>query len=317
VSSSSSAETLSKTDIERGRANLTKAWKEHYPRKEVPASLFASVAQTLEIDQRTIERHGRVVLNLGNITPQRCAAMAAHNPKIGTIWAIFNGRDGKLSAWAAENLLGVLETVHEEWGDHPVQLFEQVMIALQEGIKKLDDTWGGTSALICFLPIKTSNIWTATLGDSEAFLVRKGVLIPLTCVRTWFSKHDWERAKKAGFKWEKSHFHRAKDVHFPDSNPHYRPDNWGVTLPRSLGDLKYREEAISLKPRVTLFEGVQPGDQLVMLSQGALDNLPQTGLLSLVKEGDKTAQGIIDACLKVMIWAKEANNLGVIHQEFV
>ncbi|MBS0623765.1 MAG: protein serine/threonine phosphatase 2C family protein [Verrucomicrobia bacterium] len=133
----------------------------------------------------------------------------------------------------------------------------------------------GTTAVICFID-KNYNVYTATVGDSEANLYRRvkdrNCSIPLSCVRDWRSPKEAQRARSvlsdpvSIHRWENQHNVKRR---FPEERS-------GINFSRSVGDyawtLRYGKEIVLAHPKITMHY-VQAGDTLTLVSDGVKDGL--------------------------------------------
>ena len=157
---------------------------------------------------------------------------------------------------------------------------EQFVASLSQKIRS--DSCGST--LILSFITETGTVYTATIGDSEAFAYRNinGALksIPLSCVRDWSSPKDALRAAIAlkdqniATEWPK---HPAKSHRF----------NNEINISRSIGDLRY-SPAISPKPKITVHQ-VKTGDLLIFASDGLWDFVTQE---EIIAEINKSPDGL-------------------------
>lgn len=123
----------------------------------------------------------------------------------------------------------------------------------------------GSTAIVCYLDKKSNFIYTATLGDSEAFIIRninsQPKCIPLSCVRNWSSKNDKKRAIGAGG------FDRLPGNLTSDSPKTLRYK--GLNVSRAIGDV-YIKNIVSQKPKITV-QILKPGDKLLLACDGLFD----------------------------------------------
>lgn len=145
----------------------------------------------------------------------------------------------------------------------------------------------GSTAVVCFIDKETHQIYTATLGDSEANIYReingKTVSIPLSCVRDWTSKKDYNRLCK---------FHKMRSNHeildfikrHNDQAKVLRSGGkYGVNVARAIGD--YECSPVSQKPKITINK-LKSGDKLVIACDGLKDYVPEKEVIKIA--GEKT-----------------------------
>lgn len=207
---------------------------------------------------------------------------------VGYVWAVFDGHGdkGRLGKFAKARLFEWIRAAYEERGGQWVQVMEQVIDKLHCGYREEEAHPGGATALLCLIPEGSAQVITATLGDSEAIVFRReegGLMaIPLSCVRDWCSSKDEKRARDGGIHFSPTTL--AKDRRWPFAFH-------GINVSRSVGDFDLRHsldvqapstEVVSHKPKVTRC-GLQSGDRLALLSDGALDFLTYQKMLEIVR----------------------------------
>jgi serine/threonine protein phosphatase PrpC len=155
----------------------------------------------------------------------------------------------------------------------------------------------GTTACVCYIDPKKHQIYTATLGDSEAKIYRKVNYafksIPLSCVRDWTSKKDMAHVIPAIEQYSTDH---CKDAHTvvdiwkaqtvkSRRFPPIPPSDWGLNVSRALGDSACqgynRKPAVIHKPKITV-NHIQPGDHIVIASDGVWDYVPEDEMVKLM-----------------------------------
>lgn len=197
----------------------------------------------------------------------------------GILTGVFDGHSGQaVASFAAERFKrGFFHELKSASGNvHTAFEVLNHKIQLKIISKKLD---GGSTAIICYVN-KMNQIFTATIGDSEARLYRRVdgrmMSIPLSCIRNWGSKKDAARAAKAlnspriANEWPKNHWPkllRYKKV---------------INVSRSLGDLSYsgtvERPGIIYKMKITM-NYVKPGDVLISGSDGFWDYMPDKHII--------------------------------------
>lgn len=143
----------------------------------------------------------------------------------------------------------------------------------------------GTTAVLSFIDKYTHQIYTATVGDSEANLYRKInsqlKSIPLSCVRDWSYPKE---AKRAAL------FLNNPDiaVNWPNvKNPkllRYPKSYYGINLSRSIGDVIF-EGAVIHKPKITV-QQVREGDILILACDGLKDYVLEKEIISQIEKQD-------------------------------
>lgn len=153
--------------------------------------------------------------------------------------------------------------------------FEKTFHEIEMSIQADPDFfYEGSTAIICYIDKIRSQIFTATLGDSEATIFRKVdesyQVIPLSCVRNWLSSKDYKRVVEQAGKnnlkllknWQlkKEKNAKAKSYRYPLSN--------GLNVSRCFGDIYALNDSLdgpglSHKPKITV-NYLKSGDILVM-----------------------------------------------------
>lgn len=242
--------------------NLHKAYVEHF--NETPS-----------IDDAVI--NGRNNLNL-ELTASfaeeqsfRSDMEDAHFFLVEKDWAlvgVFDGHGGKqVSDFAAREFLEKFPSVLKQTDGNVHSAFEKIIHQIHEEVAKCYK-WNdqGSTCVVSYIDKARGLVYTATVGDSEAFKVTPdGKMIPLSCVRNWMSKHDLERLKdKHGSAAVENWISRV------DENPKKVRSRLyqGVNLSRSIGDLD--ESALSHKPKITLGT-INKGDRILIACDGLYD----------------------------------------------
>lgn len=171
----------------------------------------------------------------------------------------------------------------------------------------------GCTAVISLIDPSNHKVYTATLGDSEAFIYRKingkFKCIPLSCVRDWLSPKDWTRRGNALLNDNPEKKIPEKPGIESDSKHTRYPTN-GVNTARGLGDVlieKYDQsvenlheaegedranlpKTMSIKPKITVTD-VLEGDIILHVSDGITDYITQERIIEAIntwQEGDKS-----------------------------
>lgn len=149
----------------------------------------------------------------------------------------------------------------------------------KELLKREDFTYQGSTALLSFID-KKNDVFTATLGDSEANIYRKVdenlVSIPLSVLRDWSCPKEAKRAALALGRpsieqsWPLTE--EAKTLRFQ-----------GINISRTLGDLCIKTSApngpgIIHKPKITIFH-LEHDDLLVLATDGLKSFVPEIEVL--------------------------------------
>jgi serine/threonine protein phosphatase PrpC len=204
-----------------------------------------------------------------------------------------HGDSGRIASFAAKRM-------KESFVQELVAVNGNVRLAFSQLINKIhqevedkkqadpDKLFGGTTALVCY--IDGNRIYTSTLGDSEATLYRKIdskiYAIPLSLIRDWSYFKDANRAAEAmqmpTIKEEWPIETNSKLLRFPDPI-------WGINVSRAIGDQEYQRlladpslPGVIQKTKVTMFEGLKPGDIIELSCDGVGDFLDRNKIINEV-----------------------------------
>lgn len=216
----------------------------------------------------------------------------------GILAAVFDGHGGPDVADYAKEIFeeSFFNTLKKNQYDVK-KTFGEIFDAIQMEVEKVAD-WSqkGSTAVICYVDTDTNTAFTATLGDSTADIFRtdetNGELysIPLSNLRNWTYPKEAQRAGKALGE-DTSHWVReenGKMLRFP---------SWagGINVSRALGDREFkhwkRDEAeqnvspaVSHKPKISMFTGLQQNDRLIIRSDGIDDVISRRQMETFFRE---------------------------------
>ena len=198
------------------------------------------------------------------------------------LMGIFDGHGGPHVSEFARNFIGQnFHSLLPIFNRDLHRTFECLFDSTQTTLCERYPEWSseGSTALLCYIDKWTHTIYTATLGDSEAFLYRKNdegqfLSIPLSCVRNWTSKKD---AKRSAFALNDARIFQSltsekfpKNARFP-INP-YR----SINVSRAFGDVYATRDTakpvVIHKPKITMFP-LLPNDLLVLGSDGLREKI--------------------------------------------
>lgn len=248
----------------------------------------------------------------------------------GTLVGVYDGHGGQEVAQFASKEFKKL-FLKELERTNAFQAFEEVIDKIQQEIMTHPE-WEnmGSTAVICYIDKKTRRVYTATLGDCEANIYRniKGTMksIPLSPVRDWTSKHDFDRLKKffRGVKAVDAHIEECKqrkifaklegkDYSVPKNVRSYLYD--GANTSRAFGDANYRgtkkRPLIIHKPKITVFT-LQEKDILTLACDGLKDYLSERDIISIIRSKKTTkdmSTGLVNAAIQNM----NELNIGVVN----
>ncbi len=222
----------------------------------------------------------------------------------GLITGIFDGHGGKdIANYANRMFMEKFPEILLKNKDDVHQAFIQTINEIQEEIFKNPDWYSqGSTAVICFINKHTHEIYTATLGDSEANIYRKieGELksIPLSCVRDWSSKKDSQRRLAAIQKWPRA---LAKTHPLTSANPKSLRF-FSLNVSRAFGDVFRRGTSetpgVIHKPKITIHQ-IQPDDILILACDGLKDFVNESEILEQIqkKSNENLAHQLVDFAL--------------------
>ena len=168
------------------------------------------------------------------------------------------------------------------------QTFEALLHEIHTEIST-NSQWNsqGSTAVISFIDKETHQIYTATLGDSEANIYRKfpksGIKsIPLSPIKDWSCEKEMNRLFKArnlsSLARENLLKRDPKDIR---SRIHH-----GVNVSRALGDLNETGTAekpiVIHKPKITV-NILKPGDTLIIACDGLRDFVSESEIANIVQ----------------------------------
>lgn len=203
--------------------------------------------------------------------------------------AVFDGHAGKEVASFVKQSLAQKFFSHLEVDVH--RTFSIVFNELQKEIEdKANYDSMGTTAVVCYVNRKTSKIYTATIGDSEANIYRyldsEIRSIPLSNICNWSCHEEAARAASAlknmriATDWPSAL--DPKKLRFPDLAS-------GLNLSRALGDKTIKAyslnpgciPAISHEPFVTMHQ-LLPNDFLVLACDGVKDFVKECEIAQII-----------------------------------
>lgn len=208
--------------------------------------------------------------------------------------AIFDGHGGsEVSAYAAAQAQERFFPYLEKAGGNVHAAFTNLINDIHSELNQVDS---GSTAVMCYVDKKSNLIYTATLGDSEAFIYRKVdgkvYAIPLSCVRDWSSHSDAARAAKIMSHLKHGSFDEIfkKYVSAEDSKKIYFPARaGGVNVARAIGDSQFSlikgMVGVSQKPKITVNQ-LRLGDKLVLGCDGLFDYTDHSEIINALENGD-------------------------------
>lgn len=213
----------------------------------------------------------------------------------GIIMGVLDGHGGaEVAHYASTEFQERFFAILKQTNRNVHQTFEILIDEIHKEIVRKPE-WNniGTTVVISFIDKQTHQIYTATLGDSEANIYRsineQLKSIPLSCVRDWSSKSDARRASvaledpKIAIDWPNSL--NPKYLRYP--SPYY-----GINVSRSIGDVSLtgtvEKPGVIHKPKITVSQ-LKLGDILILGCDGLKDYVSENEIISVLKE-NKTDQ---------------------------
>lgn len=290
---------LSKIEM---RENTAKALQEHKDKDKMDRSVYPCSSQ---IRKKTLE--GLALEHEVSAKQGRRATMEdAHlfeEIEGGYLAGIFDGHGGKKVAdAAAQRFPKVFPRALEKKSGDIQAAFYTTFQEIQKGIaKRKDCLFMGSTAVVSYIQ-KNGEIYTATVGDSEAFLYRtdeKGDLlsIPLSVVRDWSHPEEVQRVLgMAKTPQERQNIERWRNYPEPKRLRVGNGKGMGLNVSHALGDFSYPQ--VNPKPIVTVQQWKR-GDRLGLFCDGVVDFASQREIVETIKDHPvQTAGKIADFALR-------------------
>lgn len=222
-----------------------------------------------------------------------------HEMTNGCLLGIFDGAGGASVSEYANRRFKEIFSEEIVNSDHIRQAFEHTFEILQKEIvnQSLDicadkSLTRGSAAIICFLEKDSNLLYTATLGDSEANIVRAEEILPLSTMRIWRSSSDRKRA-----------IILSNGSWWPNLQ---HPAIQSLTVSRSLGYSnstggKNDELKVVIQKCKVSVTKVQPHDVVILASKGLKNFVPVKDVIDEVGLNTSTLslpQRLVDLSLK-------------------
>lgn len=300
------------TDFKRMRKNAKKAIEEHRKKAGIHVAFYTSVRKGVP-SARAMLAHGDLPsLSFSHHRVERKGSRASMEDSSfykeiepGILAGVFDGHGGyQVSKYASKEFADRFLSAWLKLEKNTKAAFELLIDEIHQEVSAKPE-WNhmGSTAVICFLEKNTHLVYTATIGDSEANIYRKGHSIPLSCVRDWSSKKEAKRASIAlkdpsiAKKWPKAA--NPKLLRF--YNEHFT----GLNVSRAIGDVSFTGNAeapgVIHKPKVTVNQ-VKVGDVLILACDGLKDYVPEGEIVQQVTsqpEGENLAEILTNHALYV------------------
>lgn len=236
----------------------------------------------------------------------------------GILAGVFDGHGGsQVSAYASKEFQKRFPAALKKADGNVHQAFENVTHQIHQDVANYS-FWNhiGTTAVICYIDKETHQIYTATLGDSEANIYRKGWTgtssIPLSCVRDWLSPKDRGRLNQ---------IYGSKPVNYwiqrvDKQAKHVRSQlTGGVNVARTIGDVAETgapgKPCVIHKPKITVNK-IKAGDTLIIACDGLKDYVDESKITSIVaaNSSQPVAKRLVNEALNNM--TKGGDNVTVV-----
>lgn len=294
--------------------NTQKAITEHRNKEKNNPEIYVNLAEGVPEILTTLKTIPALEFThsaFGDIGPRPCMEDAHSFTKIpqGIVTAVFDGHNGKAVANYANEAIQKRFSNTLQKTDGDVRLaFETIINEIHDEVSQ-QRQWNsiGSTAVICFIDVKTNLIYTATLGDSEANIYRmiNGQLksIPLSCVRDWSSQKDARRAAIAlgipeiAERWPKAP--EPKILRFCRLN-----------VSRAIGDIAFNIHnitAITHKPKTTV-NHVLPGDLLILACDGLKDYVLEVEIAKVISEAKASQKNIPQALVNYALKVRQSKD---------
>lgn len=218
----------------------------------------------------------------------------------GILCGVFDGHGGeKIADYASQAFQERFESALSKAKGNVHEAFETLFSQIQTEIANFIPLWDmGSTALITFID-KSNTIYTATLGDSEAYIYRNidGQMksIPLSCVRNWSSRKDAARAAKVlnnssiADSWPKAK--DSKLLRFPSNFTN------NVNVSRAFGDIRTGYISVgpgmSHKPKISMNK-LHKNDILILACDGLFDYVLQQKLVKEIAMNKDTSPNLAE-----------------------
>jgi len=212
----------------------------------------------------------------------------------GTLLGVFDGHGGKGVAEYASNRFSTLFAYElNKHEGHVPSTFRDLFAKIEEEVQDKEEfTFQGSTAVLCFLDTKTNTVYTATLGDSAAYLYPKenNRVAPLSIWGRWNAEESKRIEKHGGELISSGRTSR-------DGQIVYRGYLRGAYIEpsRSFGDSSFGA-MLSKEPFITATK-ISQGDTLILASDGILD-LSERDILTAFEETKKTGSLISEELCK-------------------
>lgn len=236
----------------------------------------------------------------------------------GWLGGVFDGSVGNnVSQYASRKFQELFFSKLSEYYWNVHRTFEEVIHQIHlEVAAKPEWRYEGSTAVITYLDVRTHLVYTATLGNAQAWIYRKVgetmIRMPLSAVRDWSSKQDARRADYVMTFVDQCdnprEARRAQDYADGGWVNHPKPESLrmpfegcGTIYSRAFGAVWL--PAVSHKPKITVHQA-QPGDVLILGPDGFNAFVKYKEIIQTIEEKkelteDELAQALVSKSLVV------------------
>lgn len=282
------------------KVNALKAVDQHFTPKGVYPSIkkVADEIFGLGPKQETPLQFSHHVAEDQSRRPQMEDAHFYKEMEKGVLAGVFDGHGGKeVSNFASKQFQERFPKALENAKGNVHNAFENVIHHIHQDIVK-HSSWNdkGSTAVVCYIDKETHQVYTATLGDSEANIYRKSLFgrvtsIPLSLVLDW--KQEIERLIKVFGE----DFVNAW-MQFVGGNSKFIRSRLyqGVNVSRALGDVDQtgtpRFPLVIHEPEITVNK-LHSKDKLILACDGLKDFVDEKGIASIVGKANAVSRSLL------------------------
>lgn len=294
------------------RTNAGKASSEHIQQEEEEDD--RKVLLTLEEAQNLRKERGSISgLNIQEATISTAEiqgnrsymqdAFFVKKMEIGIVAGVFDGH-GEKGDLVANKARDIFSETFPKMLQNSVYVYDAFLLMVekvqQHLVSQSDLGNSGATAVICFVD-NSGKIYTATIGDCEAFLFKRDgeeikKCLPCSVVRNWGSEKDKQRVRSEGVcPWQLVYELRDLYGSAEDDIPVKERRIQGLNVSRTFGDEKMTDKpehpGVIHKPKIAVIEDVvEPKDILMLTSDGVVDATSKKEIVSLIKSAQRLDQ---------------------------
>ncbi len=317
--------------LDRMFTNARKAIEEHHQAVCIRPFDAMPYVKTLDITKEKLTEEESTPLTLSpqftekqGLRPRMEDAHFYTELEKGTLVGVFDGHGGpEVAQFANEAFQKRFPDALKNAKENVHQAFETVIDQIHQEVARHYE-WNriGSTAVVSYIDHATHQIYTVTLGDSEANIYRKVEeemrSIPLSAVRDWLSKKDLQRLV-SNYGFQVYSLGRLCNYNSKYIRSRLRE---GVNLSRAIGDVSERGSSIPLvihKPKITVNK-LKHGDILILACDGLKDFVLEAQIVKMIAEytlgtkKDGLSSILVEKALSQMNETENDNvTVGVIH----